>query len=158
MNKYWDGLRPFRVVEPERPSFEIDAVKNDMQNTIQHWNGIIKSYRLRLEEHTGMTDCKGTDIFVGDIVRGIETWQPYDHTGVVQFNATAGAYYITIPGEPDNEDPFMLHEYDCLHVLGNVRDNPDIPLSMCFLRDDDDEFQDECREALELVIQELTGE
>lgn len=107
---------------------------------------------------TGMLDCRGMKICEGDIVRGIETWQPWDHIGVVAYSSEYGAYYLTIPGKPDKDYLIPLHEYDLLHKLGTVRNNPDIQLSMLYYGDEGYPEDGECmREELKKVVAELTG-
>ena len=168
MNKPWEGIRPFRVFDPQgNPAEPTDDGTDrtlDMRwwdfrdvlcdgKDISQWRYEANKKGLVIEEFTGMVDCTGTEIHEGDIVRAIETWQPFDHIGVVAFNPLCGAYYLTIPGKPDHGFPLMLHQYDCLHILGDIHDNPDIELSMLYHGDEG--YQDADRDRLEAVVAEL---
>ena len=85
----------------------------------------------------GMLDQSEKEIAEGDIVHGIERWQLWNHIGVVKYEPKKAAYVLTLPGdEVDPDKSVLLWDYDSVQILGNVKDNPEIELSMLFYGDE----------------------
>lgn len=77
-----------------------------------------------LEQSTGMEDANGQVIFEGHVVRGIESWDSWDHLGVVEYHKGLGAFVLNLPGNTDVHRIVELATYDKLEILGNYTPAP----------------------------------
>ena len=77
-------------------------------------------------QHTGLTDCKGREIYEGDVVsmpynRCMQSWQ------VLEMSAY-GQRFLRLTGKPRPTPHYFreLHHFDECEVIGNIYEHPEL--------------------------------
>ena len=79
-------------------------------------------------QFTGLTDCKGKDVYEGDIVQGFERTGEYPGEGFyykaeVVWSEEWGAFQAK---EITGDERYLLYDYDFETVAGNIFENPEL--------------------------------
>lgn len=113
--RFWDIEQPYMMSwEEAQKEWEFDGYANNMLGG-DHWIPM---------EFTGVKDCKGTDIYEGDVIKLMSRGMYF-----TCFIELIGMGFDFTPCDADSiQWSHMLYspDYESFEVIGNIHENPEL--------------------------------